>query len=757
MPEWKEEIRKRLVDLKLPPAREAEIQEELAQHLEERYQELLADGITERAAYQTALGELNDDSFLARELGPLERPVTHEPVILGARNKASFLRDTWRDLRYGARVLAKSPGFTLAAILTLALGIGANSAIFSLVNCILLDPLPYSQPGRLVSVWQSYAPPGVLEALRKQARTMELAAFSRASGFNFTAETTERLDGCTVSANLFALLGARPELGRTFRPGEDQPGQDQVVILSHALWQHRFGGDAGVIGRPIEIDGIKRQIVGVMPASFQLPSAAIQLWLPMHLDPTDVGGYWGGWSYPIIGRLKANVTVDQAQAEFKVLVPGIVKLFPWQMPNQWGQENHVIPWQQQMVGEVHSKLFILLGAVGLILLIACANIANLTLARAGARQREVAVRAALGASRSRIARQVLTESLLLGIGGGGVGLVFAMKGLDALKVLLPSDTPRLAAVEIDSHVLLFTLAVSLLAALAFGLAPALRASRPNLEQTLRTDTARTGIGLGRRRLSSMLVVGEVALAMMLVIAAGLLIRTLWRLAQINTGLEASHVISARLTPNDSVCSQNAGRCVNFYRQVLDRLRGLPTVEDAAAVDDVPLGGRVYGVALAVKDHPLPSGDSPFEVWGFTITPEYLRTMGIPLQRGRTFTKSDSSGPSVVLVSASMAKRFWPGQDPVGKQAKPSWQKAWRTVVGVVDDVREYSLVPKWAGDIVGDIYFPYQDGVVSPPLDMTLVVRTKAGSAQASGQLRSVVASVNPHVPVSEVRTMDDI
>jgi len=332
-----------------------------------------------------------------------------------------------------------------------------------------------------------------------------------------------------------------------------------------------------------------------------------------------------------------------------------------------------------------------------------------------------------------------------------------MKGLDALKVLLPSDTPRLAAVEIDSHVLLFTLAVSLLAALAFGLAPALRASRPNLEQTLRTDTARTGIGLGRRRLSSMLVVGEVALAMMLVIAAGLLIRTLWRLAQINTGLEASHVISARLTPNDSVCSQNAGRCVNFYRQVLDRLRGLPTVEDAAAVDDVPLGGRVYGVALAVKDHPLPSGDSPFEVWGFTITPEYLRTMGIPLQRGRTFTKSDSSGPSVVLVSASMAKRFWPGQDPVGKQAKPSWQKAWRTVVGVVDDVREYSLVPKWAGDIVGDIYFPYQDGVVSPPLDMTLVVRTKAGSAQASGQLRSVVASVNPHVPVSEVRTMDDI
>jgi len=343
MPEWKEEIRKRLVDLKLPPAREAEIQEELAQHLEERYQELLADGITERAAYQTALGELNDDSFLARELGPLERPVTHEPVILGARNKASFLRDTWRDLRYGARVLAKSPGFTLAAILTLALGIGANSAIFSLVNCILLDPLPYSQPGRLVSVWQSYAPPGVLEALRKQARTMELAAFSRASGFNFTAETTERLDGCTVSANLFALLGARPELGRTFRPGEDQPGQDQVVILSHALWQHRFGGDAGVIGRPIEIDGIKRQIVGVMPASFQLPSAAIQLWLPMHLDPTDVGGYWGGWSYPIIGRLKANVTVDQAQAEFKVLVPGIVKLFPWQMPNQWGQENHVIP------------------------------------------------------------------------------------------------------------------------------------------------------------------------------------------------------------------------------------------------------------------------------------------------------------------------------------------------------------------------------------------------------------------------------
>ncbi len=672
----------------------------------------------------------------------------------------------FQDLRYGLRMLARSPGFTTVAVLTLALGIGANSAIFSLVNGILLNKLPYAQPERLVGAWEASAPPGLLEALRRQGQTMDLAAYTYASGFNLNGETPLRLAGSTVSANLFSLLGVRPELGRVFRPGEDRPGQDQVVILSHTFWQSYFGGSRDVIGRSIQIDGINREIVGVMPTSFQLPSDVTELWEPMHLDPGSIGPYWGLWSYQLIGALKPDVTIAQAEAEEQLLRPQILKLFPWRMPDDWGQGKHVSFWQQQIVGDVHSKLLLLLGAVTLILLIACANVANLLLARAGARQREVTVRTALGADRGRIVRQLLTESLLLGIGGGAVGLIFAIGGLRALKLLLPADTPRLAAVSIDAQVLGFTAFVAILTGLVFGLVPALRASKLDLEQSLKGDTARTGIGVARRRLSSGLVVAEIALAMMLVVSAGLLIRTLWRLAQINTGLEGSHVLTARVTPNGNWCQgENFQRCQEFYRQVLERLRTLPTVQDAAAVDAVPLGGRVGPQALAVEDRPLPPGHNPFEVWQFTITPGYLRTLGIPLLKGRTFTDADYGerpgldqlGSSVVLVSAAAARRFWPGQDPIGKRLKPSWQKPWRTVVGVVGDVREYSVAPKWAEGTIGDIYYPYYAGVESSAPDMTLVVRTRGLPTQLAQDVRAVVAGVNPDVPLSEVRTMDGI
>jgi putative ABC transport system permease protein len=671
-----------------------------------------------------------------------------------------------QDLRYGLRMLAKSPGFTAVAIISLALGIGANTAIFSLVNGILLNALPYSEPARLVSAWEATAPPGLLEALRRQGHTMDLAAYTTVSGFNLNGETPLRLDGSTVSANLFSLLGVRPELGRAFRPGEDQPGQDQVVILSHSFWQNHFGGSPGVIGRSIQLDGINREIVGVMPSSFQLPSDATELWVPMHLDPSSIGPYWGLWNYQLIGRLKPGVSIAQAEAEVELLRPRIRKLFPWPMPDDWGQGKHVTFWQQQMVGDIQSKLLLLLGAVALILLIACANVANLMLARASARQREVAVRAALGAGRRRIVRQLLTESLLLAIGGAALGLVLVTDGLGALKLLLPADTPRLAAVGIDARVLGFTALVAVLTGVVFGLAPALRVSKMDLEQSLKGDMARTGIGVGRRRLSSSLVVGEMALAMMLVVAAGLLVRTLRKLSAIDTGLEGSHVLTARLTPNGNWCQgENFQRCQVFYRQVLDRLRALPAVEDAAAVDSVPLGGNIYPQPLDIEGHLLPRGEEPFQVWQFTITPGYLHTLGIPLLRGREFTDADyGNGPgldrlgsSVVLVSATTARRFWPGQDPVGKRVKISWQKPWRTVVGVVGDVREYSMAPKWAGSTMGDIYFPYYGGVESSARDMTVVVRARGLPAQVAQDVRAVVASVNLDVPVSEVQTMDEI
>ena len=706
---------------------EEELGDELRFHLEKLIEENVAKGMTPEEARYAALRELGGVEQIKEECRDMRQ--------------VNYIENFAQDVRYGLRMLAKNPGFTTVAVLTLALGIGANTAIFSLVNGILLNPLPYSEPERLVSAWETGATPGMLEALRRQGHTMELAAYTHVSGFNLTGETPLRLDGSSVSANLFSLLGVRPELGRVFRPGEDRPGEDQVVILSHGLWQSRFGGAPGAIGRSIQLDGVNREIVGVMPASFQLPSDATELWVPMHLDPSSIGAYWGLWNYQIIGRLTPGISMAQAEAEVELLSPRILKLFPWRMPDDWGQGRHVAPWQQQMVGDVHSKLLILLGAVALILLIACANVANLMLARAGARQREVAVRAALGASRWRIVRQLLTESLLLGIGGGALGLVFAIGGLGALKLLLPADTPRLAAVGIDARVLGFTALVAVLTGLIFGLAPAVRASKLDLEQSLKGDTARSGMGVGRRRLSSSLVVGEMALAMMLVVGAGLLIRTLWRLAQINTGLEGSHVLTARLTPNGNWCrGENFQRCQEFYRQVLDRLRALPAVQDAAAVNSIPLGGRVYPSPLAIEDHPLPPGDEPFQAWQFTITPGYLHALGIPLLKGRTFTDTDYGrrsgrdqlGSPVVLVSAAAARRFWPGQDPIGKRVRISWQKPWRTVVGVVGDVREYSIAPEWAEGTIGDIYFPYYAGAESSQSDMTLVVRTRGLPAQVA-------------------------
>jgi putative ABC transport system permease protein len=747
-------LRLRLRSLLRRAGVEEELSDELLFHFEKQIEENRARGMAPEEARYVALREIGGVEQIKEECRDMRR-LNHIEAFL-------------QDVRYGLRQLRRTPGFTAVAILTLALGIGANTAIFSLVNGIMLNPLPYSEPDRLVSAWSEPAPPGLLEALRRQGRTLDLAAYTYASGFNLNGASPLRLTGSTVSANLFSFLGARPELGRVFEAGEDVPGADQKVILSHAFWQSRFGALPDVIGRSVQIDGVTREIVGVMPATFQLPSDKAQIWVPMHLDRGSVGAYWGLWSYQLIGRLKPGATVAQANAEEEILRPRILKLFPWQMPDDWGEGRHVTPWQQQMVGDVHSKLLLMLGAVMLILLIACANVANLTLARAGSRQREIAVRAALGASRRRIVRQLLTESLLVGAGGGAAGLIAATGGLHALKSLLPADTPRLAAVSIDPRVLTFTAAVAIFTALIFGLAPALRASRVNLDHSLRGDAARSGMGVDRRRLSSTLVVGEMALAMTLVIAAGLLVRSLWILSRIDAGFETGRLVTARLTPNGNWCQGlDSERCRQLYGDVLERLRALPTVEDAAAADNVPLNGRVYPSPLAIEDHPLPQGFDPYQAWEFTVTPEYFHTLRLPLLKGRTFTAADyhppaakdQLGSSVVVISATTARRFWPGQDPIGKRLKVSWQKPWRTVIGVVGDVREYSLAPSWAAssNTEGDIYYPYYAGLESSQRDMTVIVRARGLPSQIERDLRAIAANVNPDVPVSEVRTMDGV
>jgi predicted permease len=670
-----------------------------------------------------------------------------------------LMQTVWQDLRYGLRVLAKNPGFTAVAVLTLALGIGANTAIFSLVDGILLQPLPYPSPEQLVSVTGSY-PRGAFVAMREQVRALDVATYAEGHQFNLTGQGEPvRLAGTFVSAELFSLLNALPEKGRTFYPGEDAAGQDNYVILSHALWEQRFAGDPTIVGRSIELEGVNRQVVGVMPESFRFPSAKTELWIPLHNDPRAVFEYWAGDYMPVVGRLRHDVGIAEAGAEIRTFQSRVSALFPWAMPASWNADVSVVPLQNGMVADVRARLVLLLAAVALVLLIACANVANLTLSRAATREKEINIRFALGAERQRIARQLLTESVLLASMGGLVGLFFAGAGLSLLRAALPASTPRLADVHINWQVLVFTGGLAMITGLIFGLAPALQSSRQG--QVL-TDALKSG-GRGSvvfvsQRLRSSLVAGEVAFAVLLVIAAGLLIRSFWALSHVNPGFRAQQVVTARITPNESLCN-DAARCLDFYRDVLEQLRNSPGVTSASLVNTLPLGGRVSKRSLEVED--LNPGEISPLFWLDIITPDYFRTMGISLLAGRPFADSDTTGAPVAIVSAETERRFWPNQSAIGKHVRLLDEKEWRTIVGVTEEVRAYDLqqnVPNW---IRGTAYVPYNRTATLEtrriPADMSVAIRMASDTAQAGALLRGVVTDLNPQVPVSEVKTMSAV
>jgi predicted permease len=661
------------------------------------------------------------------------------------------------DLRYGLRMLRKSPGFTVIAVLTLALGIGANTAIFSLVNGILLVPLPYSKPEQLVSVTGSY-PNGALVAMREQVHTMDVAAYAEGHDFNLTVlgEPT-RLTGTLVSAELISILGARPELGRTFYPGEDHAGQDDFVILSHALWEQRFGSDRTIIGRSIQLEGRSRQVVGVMPADFRFPSTKTQIWLPLHNDPRDVTSYLAGDYMPVIGRLRPGSSIQQAQAEIRIFQSHVGAIFPWKMPASWNADVSVVKLQNGMVADVRARLLMLLGAVALVLMIACANVANLTLSRSATREKEMGIRSALGAGRQRIVRQLLTESVVLASLGGLLGLLVAAAGLQLLKTALPADTPRLVDVRMDWRVLVFTAGLTIFTGFVFGIAPALQSSRTALGELLKTGGRGAAVSVSQR-LRSGLAVGEVAFAVLLVVSAGLLVRSFWALSHVDPGFRSEHVMTARITPNESFCNDPA-RCVSFYRSVLEQVQSSPGVSGAALVNTLPLGGRVNKRALQMEGLTGSANETQPLFWLDVVSSDYFRVMGIPLMSGRWFTKADESGSSpVAIITAASAQKFWPGQNAVGKHVRFAGDKEWRTVVGVIADVRAYDLqrnIPEW---IQGMIYAPYsakassEDGRV--PAEMTIAVQTASDDSQVAAMLRGIVTALNPEVPVSEVKTM---
>ncbi len=671
------------------------------------------------------------------------------------RRGIPFLETTWQDVRFTLRMLRKSPGFTTVAILTLALGIGANTAIFTLVNGILLEPLPFAHPSRLVSLTDTF-PKGAFVAMRHSIKTMNVAAYRDGDSLNLTGlGEPVRLYGMEVSANFFSLLGVRPELGRTFLDGEDEPGRNSKVILSHALWQQEFGSDPNVIGRSAMLEGASREIVGVMPQDFHFGSQKAQFWAPLDLDPREVGSYWGGGFMPIVGRLRPGTTLGEARAEFRGMIPRLRSSFPWRMPDALWAASTVIPLRQDIVGNVTAKLLILLGAIGLVLIIACVNIANLLLTRAATRQREMAVRAALGAGRARICRQLLTESLIIAAGGGLIGLLLAMEGLSWLKLILPSDTPRLSAVSLDWTVLAFTAVLALLTALVFGFAPALHASRVDLSRSFKTG--RQHSDAAGTRLRNALASAEVAFAVVVVIGAGLLIRSLWTLSHVDPGFRTQSIVAARITPNEDFCRQ-LSRCQAFYRELIARVDALPGVRDAAIVNAPPLTGtdHVRAFAADVEGHPRNPRDPAPTLLETAITPGYLRLMGIPILQGRAFAPADSApnAPPVALVTAATARKYWPNQSPIGKHVKPVFDKSWITIVGVVGDVTISSLAAKWPDWVDGAIYEPYGNGRGALlPADMTLVASLNGPSGFAD-ELRGIVAGLNADAPVSDVQTM---
>jgi putative ABC transport system permease protein len=724
--------------------RKKELAEEIASHLRMAARDREARGELPAQASDSARKELGNAGVI--------QEVTHDQWAW------TWLEDLLQDLRYAARTLRKNPGFTVIAVLTLALGIGANTAIFSLVNGVLLRALPYPQPEKLVGTTQ-YFPKGPLVVMREQSRTMELAGLTENKEFNLTGSGDPvRLIGNSVSADFFSVLGAQSAMGRTFQQGEDQPEKDRVVILSKALWEQRFQSDSNIVGRWITLEGIGRQIVGVMPGGFRFPSRKTELWVPLHLDPRDTGDYWGDSYMPLIGRLRDGATLEQARAEMKTLRPLVLAAYAWRMPDNAFVNASIVSLEESIVGDARGKLLILLGAVSLLLLIACANVANLLLARATTREREVAVRVALGASRWRILRQLITESVLLSLLGGALGIGVAVYGLSILKTTLPADTPRLADVALDGQVLGFTALLAILTGVIFGLVPALGASKVDMTAALKSGGQRSATG-GNHRASKILVVGEVAVSMILVIAAGLLVKSLWILSGTSPGFGTERVVTARITPNESFCDV-PGRCLAFYDELLNRTRALPGVQNVAAVNGLPLGGGGETFPCVVEAHPTPAGAHIPLFWEKIITPDYLRIMRIPVLRGRPFTEADAAAEAqeVVLVSKTTAERLWPGQDAVGEHIRANWQREeWRTVVGVVGDVREFNITQNSADWIDGVIYTPYGphairgSGAPRPPAEMTLVIETSGDQLQIAGALKNTVASLNHDVPVSEI------
>jgi putative ABC transport system permease protein len=665
------------------------------------------------------------------------------------------------DIRYGLRSLMKRPGATVIALVTLALGIGVNTAIFSAVDSILLRPLPFKDSERIVSVWekspalgiqQNEAAPANFFDLRNQNQSFEALGAFGPLDINLTgAGEPERLDGQLVTANVFSILGVAPALGRTFLPTEDQPGQEHVVVLSDALWQRRFNRDPSILNRNISLNGESFTVVGVMPSGFFFPLRETEMWVPWAMEPDQASGR-GDHYLRLVARLKPEVALERANADLDAIAQRLSAEYP--RTNE-GLGFTARSLQRDYAGDLRLPMLILFGAVGLVLLIACANVANLLLAQATTRRKEIAIRIALGARRWRIVRQMLVESLLLACGGGLLGVLGAFWGVEALAKFLPESLSKLQAVGIDARVLLFTIGVSVLTAIVFGGIPALLASRTTPGATL-SDVARDMAGgTSGRHVRRVLVVSEVALAVVLLVSAGLLIRSFQLLRQVKPGFKTEDALTMRMVlPFPKYAKAESRRA--FYDEVLRQVKEVPGVDAAGMITYLPLSFNGMNFSFSVEGRAAPSDmNLPFALFR-VVSPDYFRAMGIPLLRGRYFETHDSPDAApVTVVNRRLAEQYWPGEEAIGKRLKvgpADSPNAWLTVVGVVGDVRQTGLYQQKL-----EFYVPYMRERRSFMAPRDLVVRTKVDAAVIAGAVRKAVWAVDKDQPVSNVRTLDQV
>ena len=657
-----------------------------------------------------------------------------------------------QDLKYGIRMLFKKPAFTAVVVLTLALSISSTTVVFSVVNALLLRSLPYSNADQLINVWsvfksnnKAYASAANFREWQERNQSFQGLAAYDSLKLNLTGgDRPEAIDVALVTANLFPLLGVQPVRGRGFRTEEEQPATNKVAVISDGLWQRRFGADAGVVGKPLVLDGDSYTVIGIMPPRFSFPEK-IDVWLPLSFVPEELADR--GYNHlAVVGRLKPGVELRQAQAEMSAIMDEQVRKYP---NENAGRSMRLLTFQQNLVGDIRMALWILSGAVFLVLLIACANIANLLMARATTRQKDIAIRIGLGAGRRRLIQQLLIESLLLSLFGGAMGLIFAYGGLKVLTSVGPTNIPRLSEVTIDARVLAFTLVISLLTGVIFGLIPALQATKPEINEWLKDGQRSASGGPGGKRARSWLVVTEMALALILLIGAGLLIKSFLILWQVEPGFNPHNVITMAISPSPP--KYNTQRdFVILCQRVLEQVKSTPGVDAVGVVNQLPFSGRNLGLNFTVGGQPPVKPEDTASANFRLVSPGYLQAMGIPLKRGRDFNDHDTRDSTpVALINETLAKHYFANEDPIGKQLNIEGQQAPREIVGIIGDVKQIKL----DAEVKSEIYVPFFQIAVPA---MNIVVRTTTDPGSMTSAVLQQISRVDPDQPVYQVKTMDE-